>query len=311
MTRKISVADLKKAVDEAYESLSSFSDGNVNLRNIGAEPGKFGIAVVLTDGTVITRGDTNVHTPVGAISAAPLMSLLFAQASPMEILKQAGAGACACGCQKQHKPKDLGACARGLRAFSQLQPVGDADSKYNLFANRVADMAGADPQFNDKIYEAVTKEYEESGLENKLAADDFYLFDDARIAIDMYNKSRALEVSVEQLAVMGATIAADGVNPVTHTEVFDGALAQNVAGYMAAMSPHKMRLPWLTVAGLPAVSSYGGAVMGALPGTFGIAAYAPEVNDKGVSMKAARAIVAVMTRLGLSAFSSARATFVG
>ena len=312
MERKISIADLRKAVDETYESLKDVEAGAIDPRNIGAEGKKFGIAVVLTDGTVIARGDTDVKTPLGSVGTAPLMSLIFAQGCPMDEMKKLKGG-CPCSCsvsEKPAKPKTPGFCPKALRAFSMLEPVGDADSKYNFFVNRVADLSGAAPDFDDKIYQAVTKAAADGDVENKLAAAGYELYDSTPVALDLYAKSEALKLSARDMAVMGATIAADGVNTTTGNEVFDGAIAQNVTGFMAAESPHKMRMPFLAIAGLPANSSFGGAIMGVLPGTFGIAAYAPEVNDHGVSIKAARALITIMKKLDLSAFSSARVTFV-
>ena len=62
-------------------------------------------------------------------------------------------------------------------------------------------------------------------------------------------------------------------------------------------------------AGIPAKSSFGGAILGILPGTMAIAAYGAELNPAGVSIKAARAIISVMQKLDISIFSSARVKF--
>lgn len=79
---------------------------------------------------------------------------------------------------------------------------------------------------------------------------------------------------------------------------------------MAAKGPHKMRAPWLVAAGIPAKSSYGGAILGIIPGVMAIAAYAPELNPAGVSVKAAKAIIDVMQKLDISIFASAQVKFV-
>ncbi len=56
--------------------------------------------------------------------------------------------------------------------------------------------------------------------------------------------------------------------------------------------------------GLPALTSFGGAIVGVLPGVLSIAAYSPKVNDRRISVKGAKALVEIMNTLGLNAFSN-------
>lgn len=307
MERKISLSELRKAVDEAYEAYKSIKEGEVDPRNAAADTNVFGISVMLPDGTLINKGDTNIKSPLGSISKVPLSTILFSQNSPMELIKKSGQ----CPCHKvPEKPKGLSFSAHSIRAFSAIEPVGDPESKWNLYENRMIDLMGSAPELNDRIFEALEKEATETKLQDTLAEDGYYLYDDPSIAINLYLKALAMNASTEQLATMGATIAADGVNPVTGKIVFDGAITQNVVALMAAKGPHKMRAPWLVAAGIPAKSSYGGAILGIIPGVMAIAAYSPRLNPAGVSVKAAKAIIDVMQKLDISIFASAQVKFV-
>ena len=79
MERKISFSELQKAVDEAYEQFKSDKEGAIDSRNIGAEVGKFGISVMLTDGRTIDKADVDVLFPLGAIAKLPVSAVLFSQ----------------------------------------------------------------------------------------------------------------------------------------------------------------------------------------------------------------------------------------
>ncbi len=307
MERKISLSDLRKAVDEAYEANKSLKEGEVDSRNACADVKVFGISVMLPDGTLINKGDTDVKSPLGSISKVALSTVLFSQNSPMELIKKSGQ----CPCKKvPEKPKGLSFSAHGIRAFSAIEPVGDPESKWNIYENRMIDLMGSAPELCDKIYQALQKEATDTKLIDTLAADGYYLYDDASLSANLYLKALAMTASTQQLATMGATIAADGVNPVTGKTVFDGAITQNVVALMAAKGPHKMHAPWLVASGIPAKSSYGGAILGIIPGVMAIAAYAPELNPAGVSVKAAKAIIDVMQKLDISIFASAQVKFV-
>ncbi|WP_289645519.1 glutaminase [uncultured Muribaculum sp.] len=307
MERKISLSDLRKAVDEAYEANKSTNEGEIDPRNACADPKAFGISVMLPDGTLINKGDTDVKSPLGSISKVALSTVLFSQNSPMELIKKSGQ----CACHKVHcKPKGLSFSAHGIRAFSALEPVGDPESKWNIYENRMIDLMGSSPALCDKTLQTLQKEAADTKLEDTLAADGYYLYDNAALSINLYLKALAMNASTQQLATMGATIAADGVNPVTGKTVFDGAITQNIVALMAAKGPHKMRAPWLVAAGIPAKSSYGGAILGIIPGVMAIAAYSPALNPAGVSVKASKAIIDVMQKLDISIFASAKVKFV-
>ena len=307
MERKISVSELRKAVEEAYAAVEPISEGAIDPRNLNAAAGQFGISVALTDGTVINKGDTDVKAPMGSIMHLPLHSVLFSQAGVDAIVKKSGkCPACALG----KKPKGLAFGAHGIRGFSAVEATGDPESKWNLYENRMIDMAGSAPELADNVYEKLRDEAAENRTAALLEENGYTLYDKAELSVDLYLKALATGASTEQLARMGATVAADGVNPATGKIVYDGELSQSLVGLMAAKGPHKMNTPWLVKAGIPAKSSFGGTMLGIIPDVLAIAAYSPELNEAGVSVKAARVIMEVARRLDLSVFASARVRIV-
>ena len=208
MERKISLSDLRKAVDEAYELVKSIKEGEIDPRNTGARENQMGISVVLADGTTINKGDTDVKVPMGSIVRVPLASVMFSQNSRDELIKKSGQ----CPCHKKpHKPAHLPVSAHTIRAFSAMEPTGDPESKWNIYENRMIDLMGTSPELNIPVYNALKKQVEDDDTVNRLAGDGYYLYDDAVMAVDLATKAEAMNASTAQLAMMGATIAADGV----------------------------------------------------------------------------------------------------
>lgn len=301
MERIITLSELRKAVDEAYEENKSINEGEIDPRVASADPKSFGITLTLADGTTINKGDTSVMSPLGSISRIPIATILLSQNSPEQLIKKSGH----CPCQSSHKDVKIPFSHRGIRAISAIEPVGDPDSKWNLIADSLINLMGSDPALDDKLYESEKKNAIDEQIENTLAKDGFFLYDDAAASIDLFLRAEAMTASTEQLAMMGATIAADGVNPTTQQICFDGAVSERIVAILASKGPHKMTLPWNIAAGLPAKSSFGGAIVGIYPGLLSIAAYSPALNPKGVSVKAAKAIISIMNKLQLSVFQSA------
>ena len=302
MDRKIKQADVQKAVDNAYEKNKSIKEG-VAAEIVGAKDTKaFGISVVLTDGRVIEKGDTKVASPLGRIALLPSHVLVLTQNSPEELVKKAGVSPCKC--KKGVKP-EIPVSPHGIRAVSVIEPQNDPDGKYDIMINNIEDLVGSEPVFDDKLYERLTKEVSDANTIDKIAQAEYSLYDKADIAVDLYTRLASLTLTTTQLAAMGATIAADGRNPITGQEVFDGAIAANVVATMAR-GVHKEGRAWMMTVGLPAVNSFGGAILAVLPGFGAIAAYSPELDEKGVSVKAAKAIADIANELQLNVFASAR-----
>ncbi len=173
--------------------------------------------------------------------------------------------------------------------------------------DNIEDLAGCRPILDDKLYEQLKQKAVNANTINKIAAAEYSLYDDADIAVDLYVRLASLTFTATQFATMGATIAADGRNPVTGQEVFDGRIAANVVATMAR-GVHREGRAWMMTVGLPAANSFGGAVLAILPGFGAIAAYSPALDDKGVSLKAGKAIYEIAKKLQLNVFASARVT---
>lgn len=305
MERHINFSDVEAVVKKIYEKYKDFEvEGAVDSRLQGVDPSKFGIVVKLTDGRVIRVGDTDALSPLGAIARVPLFVTNRVQKLDNDNK---------CHCDKHAikqpqccKPKGLPVSAEAVLLTSKIQPKGDADGKYGVIEDMTEAMIGSAPVFDDELYKALTNANAVDNVENKLAEARFELYDDAPVAIDVSTRLTALRATVDQLATMGATLAADGRNPETGEYAFDGSISPKVVAYMAVKGPHHLSKPWLIKSGLPAKSSFGGAIMGVFPGVMSIAAYSPLVNPDGVSVKAYKAIHHIMKHLELSVFDSAQ-----
>ena len=303
MERRISISQVQKAVEEAYENLKNVNEGSVDARLSGVDASKFGIVIATANGSVIEKGDVDVAAPLGNIVKIPMASIILAQKQAINEAKENGC--CGCGCKDKDEVKPKGGVkAKLVRAASVMEPNGDFDSKWNFIENRMIDMMDSAPELDENLYKALKAENEKVDFINQFAKDNYFLFDDAARSIDLATRAVSMKASARQVALMGATIAADGVNPRDHKVVFDGALAPRLVIMMAAGKGFKKMM--LMRAGLPAKKSFGGLVVGVIPGVMSIAAYSPLVNEKGASLKAVRAITEIMNKLQINVFASAK-----
>jgi len=117
-------------------------------------------------------------------------------------------------------------------------------------------------------------------------------------ACDLYTKQCSVNVNAKDLAVMAATLANGGKNPVTGRQVVKSENVPEILAVMATAGLYDDSGKWLFTTGLPAKSGVGGGLLAVSPGKFGIAAIAPPLDKAGNSVKAQKAIAEVSNALG-------------
>src|SRR4029453_770236 len=104
-------------------------------------------------------------------------------------------------------------------------------------------------------------------------------------ATDLYTRQCSLNVSARDLAVMGATLADGGVNPVTRRRVVDAAVCHYVRAVMITAGLYETSGDWLYDIGLPGKSGIGGGIVAVSPGKGGFGTFAPPLDAAGNSVK--------------------------
>ena len=117
-------------------------------------------------------------------------------------------------------------------------------------------------------------------------------------AVDLYTRQCSIGVNARDLAMMAATLAFGGTNPVTKKPVMDAAKVPGVLAVMATAGLYDDSGKWLYHTGLPAKSGVGGGIIAVSPGKFGIAVVSPPLDDAGNSVRAQRAIADISNASG-------------
>ncbi len=313
MTTKITVAQIKEAVNEAYESVREEKGGaNANyipyLANIDSS--LFGVTVCLPNGEVIEAGDTGYAFGIESVSKVPTAILVMDQYGPEELLEKIGADATglpfnsifAILLEKDHPSTPL-VNAGAISADSMVKPVGDSDAKWKAITDFLTDLCGSPLRLIDELY----KSESETNFNNRAIAwllkNYSRIYDDPAMSLDLYTRQCSMGITATQLAVAGATIASDGRNPVTGKQAFKKGLMPQIVSLIAAVGFYEHTGDWIYTSGIPAKTGVGGGIMGVLPGVMGIAAFSPPLDDAGNSVRAQAAIKYVANKLGLNVFN--------
>lgn len=189
-----------------------------------------------------------------------------------------------------------------------ITPTGNSDAKWLAIKGFVESLCGSAVEVIDELYRSESA----SNFNNRsiawLLKNYGRIYDDPDLSLDIYTRQCSIGITASQLAVMAATIAADGRNPVTHDEVFAAEIAPRIVSLMSTVGFYERTGDWMFQTGIPAKSGVGGGIMGVIPGVMGIAAFAPPLDAAGNSVKAQKAVSYIAKCLGLNIYSSQHAT---
>jgi glutaminase len=130
------------------------------------------------------------------------------------------------------------------------------------------------------------------------------LFCDPLEACDVYTKQCSIGVTAKQLAVMGATLANGGVNPITKERCIDSKYVPRVLAVMMMAGFYDESGAWAYKAGLPAKTGVGGGIVAVVPGRMAIVGFSPPVDEAGNSVRSYKAIGYIIDTLDLNMFGS-------
>jgi glutaminase len=105
---------------------------------------------------------------------------------------------------------------------------------------------------------------------------------------EIYFMQCSVSVHCRDLAMMAATLANRGVNPVTGKLALRGEYVESVLSVMETCGMYDFAGEWLYHVGMPAKSGVSGGVIAVLPGQLGIGVFSPRLDSHGNSVRGVR-----------------------
>jgi len=130
------------------------------------------------------------------------------------------------------------------------------------------------------------------------------IYADPSEAIDLYTRQCSLNVSARDLAVMGATLADGGVNPVTKERIVDASVCHYVLVVMTTAGLYENSGDWLFDVGLPGKSGISGGIVTVSPGKGSLGTFAPPLDKAGNSVRGQHVAQFLSQQLGMDLFIS-------
>jgi glutaminase len=192
----------------------------------------------------------------------------------------------------------------GAMATTSLVPGSTTDDRWEFIRDGLSRFAGRQLQLDEEVYTSESStNLRNQGIAHLLQSYE-RLYADPDETTDLYTRQCSLLVSADDLAVMGATLASGGVNPMTGEKVIDAFNCKHVLAAMATAGLYEHSGDWLYQVGLPGKSGVSGGIVTISPGKGGLGTFSPRLDQAGNSVRGQLATRHVAEKLGLNIFAS-------
>ncbi|KRA80611.1 glutaminase A [Altererythrobacter sp. Root672] len=305
--------EVERLVDSAYRQFGANSEGEcsqVYPALARVPPDLFGISVVATHGEIYSAGAADHLFPLMSVSKPFVFALVCQQIGPDEARRRIGVNATGFPFNST-TPLELSPDGRtnpmvnpGAIATASLAPGGNTEAKWQFILDGLSVFAGRTLSVNDEVVESVRATNFRNRELAQLLHEAGALFCGPAEAVDLYTRQCCLDVSAKDIAVMGATLARGGVNPITRERVVDPTVCHYTLAVMATAGLYETSGDWLYEIGLPGKSGIGGGIVTVSPGKGGLGTFAPLLDAAGNSVKGQLTARYLSQHLGMDLFLS-------
>lgn len=258
-----------------------------------ADTSKLSVALAMADGSTYSAGDDTVEFSMQSISKAFVYAIAIEDAGLERVLQTIGVEPSGDAFNKlslhknNNRPMNPMINAGAITAHSLVvNPNATAEQRTERILKTMSKLAGRQLYVDEEVYEAEMADADRNmGIAYMLKAAGAISCKPAEV-VKGYIRQCSINVNVRDLAMCGATLCNGGVNPVSGEAIIPTDSVRQVLSVMTTCGMYDGAGDWVSRVGVPAKSGVAGGIMGALPGTIGIAAFSPKLDERGNSVRA-------------------------
>jgi glutaminase len=272
-----------------------------------ADPDHFGISVATIDGYVYEIGDSAVPFTIQSISKAFVFALALETIGAERVegvigVEPSGEAFNSIRLRTDNRPFNPMVNA-GAIACSGLIYDAEGNGAFGRVLATLSRFAGRKLD----VDEAVFASERETGDRNRAIA---YLLrnyaiikGDVDAVLDVYFGQCSVLVTARDIAVMAATLANRGRNPLTGDQVVSPYAVARTLSVMTSSGMYDYAGEWIYRVGIPAKSGVGGGIVAALPSQLGLGTYSPLLDSHGNSVRGLKVCEALSSHFDLHIFN--------
>jgi glutaminase len=313
-TGHLPTSDLVRSlVAEAFQRYKSNTEGSnsqVYPALARVPTGLFGVCVVASSGNVYAAGDAEYEFAIMSVSKPFVFALVCQSMGAEKARDKLGVNATGlpfnslAAIERNEEGRTNPMVNAGAIATTSFVPGTTIDAKWRFIHDGLSGFAGHTLPLNSEVYASALETNDRNHSIARLLRSYGRIEADPSETTELYTKQCSLNVSAKDLAMMGATLADGGVNPLTGQRVVDAASCRCALAVMATAGLYETSGEWLFDIGLPGKSGIGGGIVAVSPGKGGLGTFAPPLDRAGNSVKGQLVAKFLAQRLGMNLFVS-------
>lgn len=285
---------VQSTLEELYIAFKDVHDGHIAdyiPQLAKADPNWFGVAVCTTDGHVYEVGDSRKGFTMQSVSKPFVYGLALEDNGRDAVSKRVGVepsgdvfNSIISLDKHSHRPHNPMVNAGAIASASMIQGA-NLTERLNRLLEMLGRFAGR-PMYADA---SVFMSERMTGHRNRAIAHlmlNFGMLDGSvEDALDLYFQQCSVIADAKDLAVMAATLANTGLNPVTGVQAIDPGMIRHILTVMFTCGMYDFSGQWAFEVGVPAKSGVAGGLLAVIPGQMGIGIYSPLIDMHGTPVR--------------------------
>jgi glutaminase len=283
---------LLRFLDRCHADFSAETDGAVAdyIPELGkADPAHFGISLATLDGHVYEVGDTRLPFTIQSMSkpfvfALALDTLGAARVESAIGVEPSGDPFNSIRLNADNHPFNAMVNA-GAITCSGLIREAKGDGAFEYIREALGRFAGRELDVDEAVYASESATGDRNRAIAYLLRTSTVIKDNVDAVLEVYFRQCSILVTARDIAVMAATLANRGVNPVTGEQVMTPYAISRTLSVMTSSGMYDYAGEWIYRVGIPAKSGVGGGILAALPARLGLGSYSPKLDKHGNSVR--------------------------
>lgn len=302
------IRSLLENIHQRYAKLSEGAVASYIPELSKANPDHFGICLASVEGKIIEVGDCDVEFTIQSTSKAFAFAMALTSHGRDEVYQRVGVEPSGDAFNSIELDKEQRAynpmVNAGAITTSGFIEGGTLEERKERLLEVFSAAAGRTLRIDENIYHSESA----TGHRNRAIAWMLTNFDKMDLTnnmetLELYFMQCSVLVTARDLAVMAATLANMGINPITGKNVFEMSCIQDVLSVMFTCGMYDYAGEWAFRVGIPAKSGVGGGIMGVVNRQIGIGTFSPPLDDRGNSVRGIHVYRDLSEELGLHAFN--------
>lgn len=300
------VTPLQKYLDQCFDKFKNENSGRIPdyiPELTKADPNHFGISIATIDGHLYEVGDTEIPFTIQSISKAFVFALALEKLGEAVVEATVGvepSGEAFNSIRLNRKDRPFNPMVNaGAIACSGLIYRHAKQDAFELIHHTISRLAGRDLDVDYAVFESERATGDRNRAIAWLLKNYSVLQGDVDQVLDIYFKQCSILVTARDLAIIAATLANRGINPITKEQII---LPKNVSRTLSVMISSGMydyAGEWVYRVGTPAKSGVGGGIIASLPSQIGLGTFSPKLDGYGNSVRGLKVCEDISVHFGL------------